>query len=170
MTNFVPEIEEMIEIVNFRPEHQPFFEKFNRDWIEEFYDIEPIDIYVLQNPEKAILQKGGAILMATYNGEVAGTVALRKLDDKTFEFTKMAVDPNFRRNGIAEALSYASFDKARELGATAVILYSNTLQAAAITLYEKLGFQHLPVENNIYKRANVKMEIDLSRITKPVNS
>ncbi len=160
----------MIAIVNFMPEHQPFFEKFNRNWIEELYDIEPIDIYVLQNPEEAILQKGGAILMATYNGEVAGTVALRKLDDKTFEFTKMAVDPNFRRKGIAEALSYASFDKARELGATAVILYSNTLQAGAIQLYEKLGFQQLPVENNIYKRANVKMKIELSKITKPVNS
>jgi len=147
----------MISIVDYKPEHQPYFEKFNRAWIEEFFFMEPLDIAVLQNPEEYILKNGGAILMALYNGEVAGTVALRKLDEASFEFTKMAVDPNFRRKGIAERLCYASFDKARELGATHVILYSNTLQAAAIKLYEKLGFQHLPVENNVYKRANVKM-------------
>jgi ribosomal protein S18 acetylase RimI-like enzyme len=155
----------MIEIVDYRAEHQPYFEKFNRSWIEENFDLEPVDIYVLQNPEEAIIKTGGAILMAIYNGEVAGTVALRKIDDKVFEFTKMAVDSSFRRKGIAEALCYASFDRARELGATTVILYSNTVQAAAIKLYEKIGFQHLQVENTVYKRANVKMKIELNQIT-----
>jgi ribosomal protein S18 acetylase RimI-like enzyme len=128
--------------------------------------MEPLDIAVLQNPEEHILKNGGAILMALYNGEVAGTVALRKMEDKTFEFTKMAVDPIFRRKGIAERLCYASFEKAKELGAETVILYSNTLQAAAIKLYEKLGFRHLPVENNVYKRANVKMKIDFNKFLK----
>ena len=156
-------MEAMISIVDYKPEHQPYFEKFNRAWIEELFFMEPLDIAVLQNPEEYILKDGGAILMALYNGEVAGTVALRKLGEATFEFTKMAVDPDFRRKGIAERLCYASFDKARELGANNVILYSNTLQAAAIKLYEKLGFQHLPVENNVYKRANVKMKIDFNQ-------
>jgi ribosomal protein S18 acetylase RimI-like enzyme len=153
-----------ITIVDYRAEHQPYFEKFNRAWIEEHWELEPLDIAVLENPEKNILHGGGAILMALYNGEVAGTVGLRKLDGRTFEFTKMAVDVNFRRKGIAEKLSYASFEKAKELGADKVVLYSNTMNAAAIKLYEKLGFKHLPVENDVYKRANVKMEIDLSSI------
>jgi len=157
-----------ISIVDFRPEHQRWFEKFNRDWIQEHYDLEPLDLFVLQHPEEALLKPGGAILMALFNGTVAGTVALRKIDGLTFEFTKMAVDPGFRRKGIAEALSYASFDKARSLGASTVILYSNTLQAAAIRLYEKIGFEHLPVENGVYKRANVKMKIELDKITRPV--
>jgi ribosomal protein S18 acetylase RimI-like enzyme len=91
----------------------------------------------------------------------AGTVALRKFDDKTFEFTKMAVDKKYRRKGIAEAISYSSFKKAKELGATKVLLYSNTRNEGAIKLYEKIGFQHLPVENDVYKRANVKMIINI---------
>ena len=152
-----------ITIVDYQPAHQPYFEKFNKEWIEEHWELEPLDIAVLQNPESAILHKGGAILMALYNGEVAGTVGLRKLDGRTFEFTKMAVDANYRRKGIAEKLSYASFEKARELGADTVILYSNTMNAAAIKLYEKIGFRHLPVENDVYKRANVKMSIDLDK-------
>ena len=79
------------------------------------------------------------------NGEVAGTVALRKVDKAVYEFTKMAVDEKFRRKGIAEALSYASFEKAKELGAEKVILYSNSQLTGAIKLYEKLGFRHFPV-------------------------
>ena len=100
-----------IKIVDYRPEHQPYFEAFNRVWIEELFEMEPVDEWVLTNPEQAILQPGGAILMAEYNGEPAGTVGLRKVDNETWEFTKMAVDKNFRRLGIAEAITYASFKK-----------------------------------------------------------
>lgn len=150
-----------IQIVDYRPEHQPYFERFNRRWIEALFEMEPVDEWVLTNPDKAILERGGAILMALYNGVPAGTVGLRKVDDETFEFTKMAVDPSFRRRGIAEAISFASFRKAKELGATRVILYSNTRNEAAIRLYEKIGFWHVPVEEGVYKRANVKMVINI---------
>lgn len=157
----------LITIIDYRPEHQPYFEKFNRAWIEAWFEMEPVDEWVLTNPDKAILETGGAILMALYNGEVAGTVGLRKVDDETYEFTKMAVDEHFRRKGIAEAISYASFIKAKELGAQQVILYSNTKNAGAIKLYEKIGFRHLEVEPGVYKRANVKMTI---AITAAVNA
>ena len=150
-----------IKIVDYRPEHQPYFEKFNRAWIEEMFEMEPMDEWVLTNPDQAILEPGGVILMAEYNGVVAGTVGLRKVDEYSYEFTKMAVDNNFRRKGIAEAISYASFRKAKELGAKRVILYSNTRNAGAIKLYEKIGFRHVEVENDVYKRANVKMVIDI---------
>lgn len=153
-----------ISIIDYEVKHQPDFERLNRQWIEAWFTMEPLDEYVLTNPEDAILKNGGAILMALYDGAVAGTVGLRKVGEKIYEFTKMAVDENFRRRGIAEALSYASFEKAKELGAVKVILYSNTKNADAIKLYEKIGFKHLPVEPGVYERANVKMEIDLNTI------
>ncbi len=93
-----------IKIVDFRPEHQPWFEKFNRAWIEELFEMEPLDEWVLKHPDKAILEGGGAILMAEYDGVPAGTVGLRRVDEDTVEFTKMAVDINFRRKGMAEML------------------------------------------------------------------
>jgi len=153
-----------INIIEYNAVHQPYFEKFNRYWIEKYFVMEPVDEFVLTDPEEAILKQGGAILMAEYNGEIAGTVALRKVDAITYEFTKMAVDEKFHRRGIAERLSYASFYKAKKLGARKVILYSNTKNAAAIKLYEKIGFRHLQVEPGIYKRANVKMAIDLDDV------
>jgi ribosomal protein S18 acetylase RimI-like enzyme len=155
-----------ISILDFDPVHQPYFERFNREWIEELFEMEPLDEWVLTNPAEAILDKGGAILMARYRGTIAGTVGLRKVDDNTWEFTKMAVDKNFRRLGIAEAISYASFKKARNLGASRIILYSNTKNAGAIRLYEKIGFKHVEVEQGVYKRANVKMVIDIETAAK----
>lgn len=155
-------MEGTITIVDYKPEHQQYFEKFNRHWIEKYFEMEPLDEFVLTQPEEAIIKPGGAILMALYNGEVAGTVALRKLESGDYEFTKMAVDENFQRKGIAEALSYASFKKAEELGATNVILFSNSTLKPAITLYEKLGFKHLPIGNGEYKRSDVKMIYELS--------
>ncbi len=125
--------------------------------------MDPLDEWVLTNPDNAILEKRGVILMAEYDGVIAGTVALRKVDEGIFEFTKMAVDKNFRRKGIAEPISYASFLKAKELGAKKVILYSNTNNVGAVPLYEKIGFRHVPVENDVYVRANVKMEIEMDK-------
>lgn len=154
-------MKDLITIVDYQPEHQQYFERFNRHWIEKYFEMEPLDEFVLTQPEEAIIKPGGAILMAIYNGEVAGTVALRKLEGDVYEFTKMAVDENFQRKGIAEALSYASFKKAEELGATNVILFSNSALKPAITLYEKLGFKHLPIGNGEYKRSDVKMIYEL---------
>lgn len=154
----------MINIVEYQPHHQQYFEQLNRYWIEKYFVMEPVDEFVLTNPEEALLKTGGAILMAEYDGEIAGTVALRKVDNTVYEFTKMAVDNKFQRKGIAEALSYASFKKARELGADKVMLYSNSILTPAIRLYEKLGFKHLPVGSTGYQRSDVKMEISVSEI------
>jgi ribosomal protein S18 acetylase RimI-like enzyme len=158
-----------IKILNYRPEDQPYFERFNRVWIEELFEMEPVDEWVLTNPGKAIIEPGGAILMAAYDGVIAGTVGLRKVNEDSYEFTKMAVDEDFRRKGIAEAISYASFRKAKELGAKTIVLYSNRKNAGAIKLYEKIGFRHVEVEAGVYKRANVKMVIDIETAIQAAN-
>lgn len=150
-----------ITIIDYRPEHQPHFERLNRAWIEKHFWLEDLDRYVLQQPEEAIIGPGGAILMATCNGEIAGTVALKKASNEEWEFTKMAVDEAFQRRGIAEKLSYAAFDKARKLGAKKISLYSQTALAPAILLYRKLGFAEVPMDSLLYKRADIKMELAL---------
>lgn len=147
-----------IQIIDYRAEHAFHFERLNRAWIEKYFTMEERDTWVLQNPGKAILQKGGAILMATVKGIVAGTVALLKVSNYEYEFSKMAVDEAYQRRGIAEALSYAAFEKAKVLGAKKVSLYSQTALAPAIHLYRKLGFVEVPMDSQLYKRADIKME------------
>jgi N-acetylglutamate synthase-like GNAT family acetyltransferase len=150
-----------ITIVDFKPEHQPFFESLNRNWIEKYFYMEEMDKYVLRNPEEAIIKPGGAILIALYEDKVAGCVALKNAGDKVYEFTKMAVDENYRRKGIAEKLTHASLKKAGELGAKQIFLFSNNILKPAIALYEKSGFRHVPLGEVKYKRSNVKMSIEI---------
>jgi ribosomal protein S18 acetylase RimI-like enzyme len=150
-----------IQIIPYKAEHAYQFERLNKAWIEKYFFLEDLDRWVLENPHEAILQKGGAILMATYDGMIAGTVALLKVTEDEYEFAKMAVAEAFQRRGIAEALSYAAFAKAKELGAKKISLYSQTTLAPAIQLYRKLGFVEVPMDHQLYQRANIKMEIVL---------
>ena len=150
-----------IRIIDYSKEHQPWFEKLNRAWIEKYFSMEPRDIFVLSEPEEAILKHGGAILVALYNGEVAGVVALKRELNGIFEFTKMAVDETYRRLGIAEALTHAALARAISLEAKKVILYSHSSLKPAIALYKKVGFRNVKVDNTLYIRPDVKMEIDL---------
>lgn len=150
----------VLEIIDYKPEHQPWFEKFNREWIEEFFTLEPLDINVLQNPDNYILKKGGTILMASLDKEIAGTVGLRYLEPGIFEFTKMAVDKKYRGLKIGQALADAAIEKAKQFDAKKIILYSNTRQVPAIALYRKLGFIEIP-NDGLYDRGNIKMELAL---------
>ncbi len=152
--------ESTLEIVEFQTEHQPWFEKINRDWIEKFFWMEPIDVDVLQKPADHIINKGGSILMATYSSEIAGTVALKFVDKETYEFTKMGVIEKFQGKKIGEALALAAIQKAKSFQAKKIILYSNTKLSAAISLYKKLGFVEVPLDGP-YKRSDIKMELQL---------
>ncbi len=151
---------QQVTILEYKPEYQPWFEKFNRDWIEKHFWMEPIDIVVLQNPEEHIIKKGGSIIMASCDKEMAGTVALKYVEPGVYEFTKMAVDEKFRGQKVGLLLSEAAIAKARQLGAHKIILYSNTVLAPAISLYRKLGFKAIPVDA-VYKRSDIKMELIL---------
>jgi GNAT superfamily N-acetyltransferase len=150
----------VLEMIEYQPEHQPWFEKFNRQWIEEYFWMEPIDFEVLQRPDEYIISKGGKILVATCNQEIAGTVALKFVDPTTYEFTKMAVDSKFRGLKVGQALGEEAISKAKSLGATKIILYSHTVLVPAVTLYKKLGFVEVPVDGP-YRRSNIKMELKI---------
>ncbi len=149
-----------IEIIEYSSEHQPWFEKINRNWIEKFFWMEPIDVEVLQKPDEHIINKGGNILMAIYDHEMAGTVALKFVDSGVYEFTKMGVVEKFQGKKIGEALALAAIQKAKSLVAKKIILYSNTKLVPAIALDKKLGFIEVALDGP-YKRSDIKMELRL---------
>lgn len=146
-------------IERWKPEFGDAFYRLNRAWIEADYPLEPVDIAVLSNPEDHILTGGGSILSAVSAGEVVGVVALRPAGEGVYELTKMAVDVPWRGRGIGKMLMRAAVQEGEALGARRIILYSNThTSGPAVELYRKMGFQEIPLEQGVYKRANIKME------------
>jgi ribosomal protein S18 acetylase RimI-like enzyme len=149
-----------VEIVNYEKKYAAYFETLNRAWIEKYFWMEPIDFQVLQKPEENILQQGGKILFAKLNNEIIGTVALKRVNNFTFEFTKMAVDEKHQGKKVGWQLTKAALTLAKEEGATNVVLYSNTKLVSAIELYRKIGFVEVPLDGP-YKRSDIKMKIVL---------
>jgi DNA-binding MarR family transcriptional regulator/N-acetylglutamate synthase-like GNAT family acetyltransferase len=147
-----------IKIVNYKDKYRDEFKKLNYEWISKNFIVEKSDEYVLTNPEKAVIEKGGFIFFARYNDEIVGTFALVKVDDNTFEIAKMAVTERCQKLGVGQKLLDHAFEKAKDLKLKRLILYSNTLLAPAINLYFKNGFKVIPKTDLHNNRANIKME------------
>ncbi len=150
-----------IEIIEYKPEYRSYFEQLNKAWLEKHFTVEPVDKYVLENPEEAILAHGGHILLARFQNQIIGTVALKLMEPGVYEMTKMAVDETFQGLGAGKRLCAAAIDKARAIQAKRLILYSTRTLETAISIYHKIGFVEIPLEPGIYERANIKMEYPL---------
>jgi len=82
-----------VPIVDYTPEYQSAFADLNKEWITRYFKMEESDYKALDHPKEYILDNGGYILMAIFEGKSVGTCALIKMDDHTFELAKMAVSP-----------------------------------------------------------------------------
>jgi GNAT superfamily N-acetyltransferase len=154
-------VKNCVEILEYKPAHQEWFERLNRAWIEKYFFMEPPDYEILQDPETHLINKGGRIFMASFNDQMVGTVGLKHAGPGVFELTKMAVDEKYQGKKIGRALAEAAIAGAKASGAHKVILYSNTKLHAAMALYYKLGFKEIPIDGP-YKRTDIKMELILT--------
>lgn len=151
----------MVHIIAYDDKHKPQFRLLNLEWLEKYNLAETHDFEVLDDPRKTILDEGGFIYLAMQNDEVIGTAALAKMEEGIYELAKMSVAPEHRGKGIGNILIQHCLDKARQLNATKVLLYSNSQLQAAISMYEKFGFKHIPVVDSPFVTADIKMELSL---------
>ncbi|MDF7812468.1 GNAT family N-acetyltransferase [Hymenobacter sp. YC55] len=150
-----------IRILDYEPAHQPVFRALNEEWITQFFVMETPDYQMLDEPQRYILEPGGAILMAEHAGQLVGTCALINEGHGVFELAKMAVSPAAQGLGVGYALGQAAIQKARQLGAHELELLSNSRLTPALALYRKLGFRDVPIPTSPYQRTDVKMALDL---------
>jgi GNAT superfamily N-acetyltransferase len=119
------------------------FHDINAEWIEAMFVLEPLDREVLQNPREKIIAPGGVILFVEAQGlGVVGTCALKPTGAGGYELTQMGVRETARGSGAGAFLLEAIIARAVEMGANPLYLLTNRTCAAAIHLYEKLGFRH----------------------------
>jgi ribosomal protein S18 acetylase RimI-like enzyme len=130
-------------IVEYRDELAGVFRDINAQWISAMYRMEDVDRDVLDHPRERIIDPGGAILFVQAQGlGIVGACALRKTGPREFELTKMGVLEAARGLKAGETLLAAAIARAQSMGAQVLYLLSNRKSAAAIHLYEKLGFVH----------------------------
>jgi ribosomal protein S18 acetylase RimI-like enzyme len=151
-----------VEIIPFSSDLKEHIKTLNIAWLERYFKVEEKDKLTLSNPQEEIIDKGGMIFYARYNSEILGTATLLKVDESTFELSKMAVSDKAQGLGIGTKLLEHCFTVAKENNIKTLILYSNTILLPAIHLYRKYGFIEIPLEPGIYERADIKMEKKIS--------
>lgn len=156
-----------VTVAPYREEFRAAFERLNREWIEQYFELEQADRDIFSDPEARILGAGGQIFFVLAGSDVVGTCAVLRHGPEVCEIAKMAVAPRARGRGLGDLLMAVAIQYALESGARRIIIVSNTVLEPAIRLYRKHGFVPVPMSaEERYQRANIRLEREL-RATEP---
>jgi N-acetylglutamate synthase-like GNAT family acetyltransferase len=151
-------IDNTVLIIPFSPDLKEEIKTLNVEWLKKYFRVEAKDEQMLSDPQGEIIDKGGMIFYAKYNNKIVGTASLLKIDENTFELSKMAVTDGVQGLGIGQKLLEHCLKIAEQKEIKKLVLYSNRKLSTAIYLYLKFGFQEVPLEDGVYERADIKME------------
>jgi putative acetyltransferase len=110
----------------------------NLPWLAQYYQDFEEETANLPNSYRP---PEGFLLVAKYERQLAGCVALVKLNEDTCEMKRLFVRPKYQRLGIGRALCEAIIEQAKKAG------YRNMRLATALdlpkVLYKSLGFKEI---------------------------
>ena len=106
-------------------------------------------------------QPEGRLYLALWEGEAAGCIALRKLDEQRCEMKRLYVRPAFRGHKIGDALVDRILQDARAIGYRHMLLDTLPFLESAIHIYQKRGFYEIPCYNDSPVETTIFMQYDL---------
>jgi len=104
----------------------------------------------------------GELLLALWNGQPAGCVALRPLDELVCEMKRLYVQPDVRAHGIGRMLVQRIVEVGKALGYRSMRLDSLPSMTAAIPLYRRFGFRDVPPYRHNPVAGTLYLELPLS--------
>lgn len=86
----------------------------------------------------------GRLLLADYDGQLAGCVALHKLDDTICEMKRLYLRPQFRGQGLGRVLADRIISEARNIGYERMRLDTvEPVMKDAVAMYHRIGFAEI---------------------------
>jgi GNAT superfamily N-acetyltransferase len=104
----------------------------------------------------------GRLLLATFNEDPAGCVALHRIDGDTCEMKRLYIRPHFRGKGLGRYFAERIIAEARQIGYKKLRLDTvEPVMTTAVAMYRRLGFREIaPYRPNPMPGA-LYMELDL---------
>lgn len=103
----------------------------------------------------------GFILLAYIEDQLAGCVALKKLNEETCEMLRMFVRPKFRQRGVGRAMAERTIEEARKIGYKKMWLDMVESMKNALGLYQSMGFAKIKPFREVSRGNAVFMELNL---------
>ncbi|MBE9461698.1 GNAT family N-acetyltransferase [Dyadobacter subterraneus] len=157
--------DEPLLILDYKPSLKKYFYDLAGNWLLGVLNgvLEEEDQYTLHNPDKAYIEKGGFLFFAMYQNKPVGVVALKRLNEDTFEFAKLFIDPEARKLGIATKLIERCISRCKENNVKQLWLQTTMSMPQAHKLYYKLGFsdQMAPPQMDVLKRTEKIMVMEM---------
>lgn len=86
----------------------------------------------------------GRLLLAEYEGQLVGCVALHKLDLSVCEMKRLYLRPQFRGKGLGRMLAQRIIQEAQQIGYRRMRLDTvEPMMKDAVAMYRKLGFKEI---------------------------
>ena len=136
-----------------------------RDLFLEYANLIGVDLG-FQDVERAVAPLPGdydPILVAHWNSEPAGCVAMHPIESGLCEMKRLYVRPVFRGHAIGRALAERIIAEARSRGFERMRLDTLPTMTEAIPLYRSLGFVEIPPYRYNPIAGSRFMELDLHR-------
>lgn len=103
----------------------------------------------------------GRLYLAYWDGELAGCIGLRKIDEEACEMKRLYVRPAFRGKHIGDRLVEKIIGDAREIGYSRMLLDTLPFLKSAIHMYRKYGFYEVESYNDSPMDTSIYMRLDL---------
>lgn len=104
----------------------------------------------------------GRLYLAYYNRELAGCIALKKIDHVKCEMKRLYVRPAYRKLHIGSVLVRQIISDAGSIGYQYMFLDTLPFLQEAVNLYKKMGFKETSSYNNSPMETSIFMSLNLS--------
>jgi len=136
-------IEEGDELDVIRELFREYEKELNEDICFQSFDEE------LKNPLKKYGPPSGDLVLAYWEDEIAGCIALTKMNDaEACEMKRLYVKPSFRKNKIGRLLIEELLSSAKEKNYEKMRLDTFSKLQAAVHLYKQFGFENISAYYN----------------------
>ena len=128
-------------------------EKMNPAHVAQIAELEKIcfsDPWSENSVASELKNKLALWLVAEEEGRVSGYIGSQTCGDES-DVMNVAVHPDFRRRGIAEALVNCLVEELKAIDSHSLTLEVRASNVPAISLYEKLGFSEVGRRKNYYR-------------------
>lgn len=103
----------------------------------------------------------GRLYLLYVDGEPAGCIGMRKLDEENCEMKRLYIRAGYRGRNLGEKLVKRLLEDAREIGYRHMLLDTLPFLKTAISIYKRMGFYEIESYNGSPMEGLVYLKMDL---------